>query len=196
MLRVSYERSNFTNAARQETPLSASAVKPDHHRTQVPEAPSLQGQQQSRAISRFRTAQGRLPSPAPDPCPRSCPMPMRILRTGWPRTTTPSPDGPSRFNRRCCERLKCQCQQCVACQNSHRFTEYSVTGRLSASQIVIVQRGEIIVDQRVRVDKFDRAAGLNRAFQFSRKHPRRLDTQHRTDPLASSRNAVSHRAVD
>lgn len=46
------------------------------------------------------------------------------------------------------------------------------------------------------MDKFDSAAGLNRACEGVGEHPRRFKAQNRTDSLASRKDAVAHGAVD
>ena len=65
------------------------------------------------------------------------------------------------------KRLKRQSQQCVARENRDRFAENFVVRRFAAAKIVVVQRRKIVVDQRIGVDEFERAAGWNGAIGFS-----------------------------
>ncbi len=37
--------------------------------------------------------------------------------------------------------FKCESQQCIAGEDSDRFTELFVTGRLAAAEIVVIERG-------------------------------------------------------
>ena len=53
------------------------------------------------------------------------------------------------------EHFKSQRQQRIAGKNRHRFTESFVTRRPSSAQIVIVQRRQIVMNQRVGVDQFE-----------------------------------------
>ena len=50
-------------------------------------------------------------------------------------------------------------EQTVAREDGHGLAEYLVTGRLAAPEVVIVERRQIVVDQRVRVDHFEGASG-------------------------------------
>ena len=66
----------------------------------------------------------------------------------------------------------------------------------AAPQIVIVQRRQIVVDQRIRVDEFQRAADLDRSLRILREHSRRFEAQNRPNPLAARKYAVPHRAMN
>src|SRR5579863_5494438 len=44
--------------------------------------------------------------------------------------------------------------QSVACENSDSFPIYFVTSRAAAPQIIVVESGKIVVDQRVSVQHF------------------------------------------
>src|SRR5579884_3606859 len=48
--------------------------------------------------------------------------------------------------------------QCIAGQNCNGFTENDMAGRLSPSQVVVVERRQIVVDERISVQHFQRAA--------------------------------------
>jgi hypothetical protein len=91
------------------------------------------------------------------------------------------------------ERLR---QQSIAGEDGDAFAEHFVVGRLAAAEIVVVHRGQIIVDQRIGVDALDRtrrrqgvhvvpAAGLGRGEDERRPHP-----------LAPGEERVAHGAVN
>ena len=55
------------------------------------------------------------------------------------------------------QHLKGQREQRVAGQNRHGIAENFVVGELAAAVIVVIERRQIVVDQRVGVDQFQRA---------------------------------------
>ena len=57
------------------------------------------------------------------------------------------------------QHLERQRQQRIARQNRHGVAEYFVVGELAAAVIVVIERRQIVVDQRVGVDQFERAGG-------------------------------------
>ena len=82
-------------------------------------------------------------------------------------------------------------------KDGNRFAKDHVAGRLAPAQIIVVQRGQIIMDQGIGVQHFDRRAQLfhpGRKLTGARDHSCRLHAQHRTQPLAPGKNAVPHRA--
>ena len=48
-----------------------------------------------------------------------------------------------------------QCQQCVTGQNCQRLAVHLVATGLTAAPVVVVHRGQIVVNQRVCVNHFD-----------------------------------------
>ena len=67
-----------------------------------------------------------------------------------------------------------QCQKAVACKYGGGFPKFFVRGGLAAPQIVIIQSRQIIVDQRIGMDEFDRAAGIKRVRKIGFKNARRF----------------------
>ena len=57
------------------------------------------------------------------------------------------------------EHLEGESEQRIAGEDGHGFAEDLVAGELAAAVVVVVERGEIVVDQRVGVDQFERAGG-------------------------------------
>ena len=105
-------------------------------------------------------------------------------------------DAPLRVHRSESQRLKRERQQRVTRQDGDGLAKYFVIGGLAAPQIVIIERGQIVVDQRIRVYEFKRASDLHGAGGIFREHARSFQAQDRPDALASGENAVTHRAVN
>ena len=57
------------------------------------------------------------------------------------------------------QHLKRQREQRIARQNRHGVAEDFVAGELAAAVIVVIERRQIVVDQRISVDQFERAGG-------------------------------------
>src|SRR5262249_48701485 len=55
---------------------------------------------------------------------------------------------------RCCaNRFKSQRQESIACEDGDRFTELLVASRLSAAEVVVIERGKIVMNERVSMDQ-------------------------------------------
>ena len=61
------------------------------------------------------------------------------------------------------EDLERQGVEAVAGEHRRRFVKRLVDGRLAAPQVVVVHARQIVVDQRIDVDRLDRRAGAKRA---------------------------------
>ncbi len=87
--------------------------------------------------------------------------------------------------------------QGIARQNGDGFAENFVAGGPAPAQIVIVERGQIVVDQRIGVQHFERRAEL---FNSRRKgtgdHAPGFHAENGTQPLAAGEHTVPHRLVD
>jgi len=92
--------------------------------------------------------------------------------------------------------LKSKRKQRIAGEDRYRFAEHLVVRWFAAAQIIIVESRQIIMNQRVRVDKFERTPGLNRSFRGLVEHARRFQAKDRPNPFASGKHTVPHRAVD
>ena len=99
--------------------------------------------------------------------------------------------------RRCIgEDLERQRKQGITGQDRHGLAELLVTGRPPASVVVIVERRQIVVNQRVRMDQFQRAGEPFDSRRLPGGGFRGRDTENRSDALAAGEQAVAHRAVD
>jgi hypothetical protein len=86
-----------------------------------------------------------------------------------------------------------QRQQRVAGEDGRRLVESLVHGRAAAAQVVVVHRRQIVVDERIAVQQFERRAGARHALARGAEQPRRLDHQKRPQPLAAAQHGVPHR---
>lgn len=58
-----------------------------------------------------------------------------------------------------CEDFECLCEQGIASENGNAFTIDFVIGWLASTQVIVVHRWQIVVNERVGVDAFDGAGG-------------------------------------
>ena len=87
--------------------------------------------------------------------------------------------------------------QGIAGKNGRGFSERFVAGGLAAPQVVIIQRGQIVVNERIGVQHLQRRAQVFAAGRdFAGDHARRFQAEDRTQPLAAREYAVAHGTVD
>ena len=91
------------------------------------------------------------------------------------------------------EYLESQRLQRVAGENRRRFVEGAVGRWAPAPQVVVVHRRQIVVDQRIGVNAFDRDACAPRTLVGASKRPRRLDSEEGPEPLAAAERRIAHR---
>jgi hypothetical protein len=65
-----------------------------------------------------------------------------------------------------------------------------------AAHVVVVHARQIVVDQRIDVDRLDRAADAERAFTIDREQSRRSNGEERSQPLAAADRRVAHRLIE
>ncbi len=94
------------------------------------------------------------------------------------------------------QRLEGQRQQGIARQNRRRLVELLVTRGPAAAQVVVIHRRQIVVDQRIGMDHFDRTRGGHGRFDVASAGLRRQQHEHRTQPLAWGQKAVAHRLAE
>ena len=97
---------------------------------------------------------------------------------------------------RASQRLKGQRQQRVAGQNRHRLAKFLMASGLPAPQIIIVESGKIVVNQRIGMDEFKRASHGQDRTHLAREYAKGLDAQNRANPLAARKHAVAHRLMN
>jgi hypothetical protein len=85
----------------------------------------------------------------------------------------------------------------VAGEDGDGFAEDDVAGGLAASQIVVIQRGQVVVDERVGVDHLERGAEFRSARgQCAGDHTGGFDAENGAQPFATREGRVAHRPVD
>jgi hypothetical protein len=87
--------------------------------------------------------------------------------------------------------------QSVAGQDCSSLAEDLVAGGPAAAKVVIVERGQIVMHERVGMKHLDRRAQFINAFrQFAAHHSCRLHAENGPQPFASGKNAMAHGLVD
>ena len=87
--------------------------------------------------------------------------------------------------------------QRIAGKDGDGFTEGFVTGGTAAPQIIVVERGKIVMNQRVGVEHFQGGTNLLDAVgQGAADHAPCFHTQDGTQALAAREHAVPHGLVD
>ena len=81
----------------------------------------------------------------------------------------------------------------VACQKRDVLTVHLMIRGLAAAEIVVVHAGQIVVNERVGVDHFDRAGKRCRRVVAASAESRKLKHKLRTYALAACLEAVFHR---
>ena len=101
--------------------------------------------------------------------------------------------GMRRFGRHHFERQRVER---IAGEDRGRFIPRLVYGGLAAAQVVVVHRRQVVVDQRIDVDAFDRGAGAHRAGAVDAEQPAGREGEQRAQALAAADRGVAHRAVE
>ena len=81
----------------------------------------------------------------------------------------------------------------VAGEDGGRLVERTVHGRPAAAEVVIVHRRQVVVDEAVAVDAFERRGGGDDRLAAPAEQPRRLDQEERAETLAAAEHGVAHR---
>ena len=92
--------------------------------------------------------------------------------------------------------LKGERQQSIAGENCHSVAENFVTRRTSAAQVIVVERRQIVVNQRICVDQLQSAGCVRDTLAIALLPPERPHTQDRSYPLPACEQAVPHRFVN
>src|SRR5205814_1689605 len=79
----------------------------------------------------------------------------------------------------------------VAGENGKGLAKNFVTSWAASPQIVVVERGKIVVNKRIGMQHFERCAKVfHAAWKFARHGSCRFHTQNRPDAFSSSEDAV------
>src|SRR5271168_4625372 len=58
--------------------------------------------------------------------------------------------------------FECKREERIASEDGGGFAEFFVAGGFAAAEVVVVEGGEIVMNQGISVDKFDGAGGMER----------------------------------
>src|SRR5579875_2735385 len=83
-------------------------------------------------------------------------------------------------------------QKSIADEDRRGLTESLMGGGPSASQIVIVERGKIVMDKRIAMNHFERSGSPHDAFPPGAEQPCRLNGEEWPEPLAPAEACVTH----
>ncbi len=87
--------------------------------------------------------------------------------------------------------------QCIAGQYRDGFPKNHVTSRTSAAQIVVVERRQIIVDEGIGMQHFERGSQIvDAGRQRAGHHAARLPAENRAQAFAARKHTVTHGFVD
>ena len=85
----------------------------------------------------------------------------------------------------------------VAGEDGGGFAERDVAGGLAAAEVVVVERGEVVVDERVGVEHFDGGAEAGGAVGYvAGDHACGFHGEDGAQAFAAGEGGVAHRAVD
>ena len=97
-------------------------------------------------------------------------------------------------NRRRVQNFKRVSQQPVAGKYRRRFVKSPMTGRLTAAQVVVIHRRQIVMYQGIGVKHFQRRGNRKRRFIIHAEQPGRFMQQKRAQTLAAIQNTITHRS--
>ncbi len=84
-------------------------------------------------------------------------------------------------------------EQRVAGEDRGRIVIGTMQRRTAATQIVVVHRRQVVMDQRIAMHAFERGAGHQPALTRHVEQGRALHDQKRTQPLAAAEARIAHR---
>src|SRR5215471_9717072 len=87
-------------------------------------------------------------------------------------------------------------KESVARQDGDGFSELLVASGFASAQIVVVEGGKVVVDERVRVDELDGASRVERRGDVGGKNTRGLKTKDRAYALAAGKDRITHGFVN
>ncbi len=89
--------------------------------------------------------------------------------------------------------------QGIAGEDRRRLAVSLVAGGTAAAQVIVIERRQVVMDQRIGVDHLQGRADFlhaHRQCAADGRHARALHAQDGTDTLTAGKDAVAHRAVD
>jgi glycerol-3-phosphate cytidylyltransferase-like family protein len=87
--------------------------------------------------------------------------------------------------------------QSVAGEDCSCLTESYMACRSSSSQVIVIERWQIIVDQRIRVQHLERCSQFVDSIRYSSgHHASSFHRKHRTQTFSSRKDAMAHGFMD
>jgi hypothetical protein len=90
------------------------------------------------------------------------------------------------------DNLEGQSVQAVAGEDRRRLAEGLVSGRLAAAEVVVVHRRQIVMDQRIDVNRFDGGGDPQGALRVDGEEASGGHGQERPEPLAATDRCMAH----
>ena len=87
-------------------------------------------------------------------------------------------------------------QKAIPRQNGDGFPKDAVIGRASTPEIIIIHAGEIVMNEGIGVNAFDGAGGRKRERFGATRRAGCRQTENRTEPFPSGKQAVPHGLVN
>jgi len=81
--------------------------------------------------------------------------------------------------------LERACHQRIAAKERHVLAEYLVARRFRSPEVIVVNAGQVVVDERHGVDHLDGACGGDGGVIEASDELARGNAEHRADPLAA-----------
>src|SRR5208282_854589 len=92
--------------------------------------------------------------------------------------------------------FKSEGEQSIASENGCRLAKFLVVGGFAAAEIIVIERGQIVVNQRVSVDELYGAGGIVSRCNIRIEDAGGLEAQNRADALSACKDAISHGLVN
>ena len=99
-------------------------------------------------------------------------------------------------DRSCANGFKSERQKRVTGQNGDGFAEFFVASRLATAEVVVIERGKIVMDEGISVDKFDGASGIERRRNVGSEDASGFETEDRANAFAAGEDGIAHGFVN
>src|SRR5215475_1930376 len=94
------------------------------------------------------------------------------------------------------QNLECDGEKGIACEHRGCLVELDMRGRLSAAKIVVVHARQVVMDERVGVQRFDRRRHLESPLWVYAEELRGTEHQAGPQALAAGENRIAHGFVN
>ena len=83
-------------------------------------------------------------------------------------------------------------QQAVAGEDCGGVVGGLMQGRSAPAQVAVVHRRQVVMNQRITMDAFERCAGQQRRVARNAEYSRTFDHEKRPQPLAAAERGIAH----